>query len=235
MIIVIVGSCIQAALGFGTVIVTMAFLPLIIDYGKALGLSMFIVTLSTLYVAVRYRGYIRWKIMIPFLIPTLIICGVVNVLSASVTATILYLLLGIMFIALAVYFFVFSDRIKITPNNRTGCILGIICGIGYGLFGIGGPTAAMYLMPAVDDKKEYLATIQAFLCFNNILVLIISFILGRLTLADLPVMAAGVVSLFIGTFLGLYIFKKLPAKGFSRIIYAFVGIGGVWMIISHLI
>lgn len=235
LVVAAAGACIQAALGFGGVMVTMAFLPLFMDYGKAMGLSIFIFTISTLVISVKYRQYIRWKIMLPFLIPTLVICGIVNVLSASVTSTVMYLLLGIMFVAVAVYFFVFSERIRITPNKKTALILGGICGICYGLFGIGGPTSAMYFIPSVNNKKEYLGTIQAFLCFNNVLVVIISLILGRLTLADVPVMGVGAAALLIGTVLGLYIFKKLPAKGFSRIIYAFVGISGIWMIVSHVL
>ena len=235
MLIVIAGSCVQAALGFGTTMITMAFLPLLMEYGKAIGISIFIVTVSTVMVSVKYRKYIRWKVIIPFLIPTMLISGVVNVLSAKVTSNVMYLLLGIMFVAVSVYFFIFSEKIKIVPTVKTGSVLGIICGICYGLFATGGPTAAMYLIPAVDGKKEYLATIQAFLCANNILILIISIVLGRLSLGDLPVMAGGLAALLIGTFLGLYIFKKLPAEGFSRIIYSFVGIGGIWIIVSHLI
>ena len=221
MIVILSGSCVQSALGFGTTMITMGFLPLIMEYSKAMGLSIVMVT--------------RWAVMLPFLIPTAIICGIVNLLSAKVSSDVMYLMLGIMFVAVSIFFFMFSDKIHIKPNPVSGTILGIICGICYGLFASGGPTAALYLLPATKSKKEYLATIQAFLCVNNIVVLIISLVLGRLDMADLPMVGAGIVAMLVGTLLGLVIHNKIPASVFGKVIYAFVGVGGMWIIVSHLL
>ncbi len=226
MIVILSGSCVQSALGFGTTMITMGFLPLIMEYSKAMGLSIVMVT---------YRDSIRWAVMLPFLIPTAIICGIVNLLSAKVSSDVMYLMLGIMFVAVSIFFFMFSDKIHIKPNPVSGTILGIICGICYGLFASGGPTAALYLLPATKSKKEYLATIQAFLCVNNIVVLIISLVLGRLDMADLPMVGAGIVAMLAGTLLGLVIHDKIPASVFGKVIYAFVGVGGMWIIVSHLL
>ena len=235
MIVILAGSCVQSALGFGTTMITMGFLPLIMEYSKAMGLSIVMVTISTLYISVKYRESIQWGVMLPFLIPTAVICGIVNLLSAKVSSDMMYLLLGIMFVAVSIFFFVFSDRIHITPNPVSGTILGVICGVCYGLFASGGPTAALYLLPATKSKKEYLATIQAFLCVNNIVVLMISLFLGRLDMADLPMVGAGIVAMLAGTLLGLVIHDKIPSSVFGKVIYAFVGIGGVWIIVSHLL
>ena len=234
MLIIMAGACVQSALGFGTTMITMGFLPLFMSYGKAMGLSIVMVSISTVYISVKYRRFIQWKTMLPFLIPTVIICGIVNILSAKVSSNIMYLLLGIMFVAVSVFFFFFSDKIRIQPTAASGTILGVICGICYGLFASGGPTAALYLLPATRNKKEYLATIQAFLCVNNLVILIISLVLGRLDMADLPLVAAGFAGLAAGTLLGLVIHDRIPAGMFGKVIYAFVGIGGIWIIVSHL-
>ena len=235
MIVILAGSCVQSALGFGTTMITMGFLPLIMEYSKAMGLSIVMVTISTIYISVKYRESIQWGVMLPFLIPTAVICGIVNLLSAKVSSDMMYLLLGVMFVAVSVFFFAFSDKIHITPNPVSGTILGVICGICYGLFASGGPTAALYLLPATKSKKEYLATIQAFLCVNNIVVLMISLFLGRLDMADLPMVGAGIAAMLAGTLLGLVIHDKIPSSVFGKVIYAFVGIGGIWIIVSHLI
>ena len=235
MIVILAGSCVQSALGFGTTMITMGFLPLIMDYSKAMGLSIVMVTISTIYISVKYRDSIQWAVMLPFLIPTAIITGIVNFLSAKVSSDVMYLLLGVMFVAVSIFFFVFSDKIHITPNPVSGTILGVICGICYGLFASGGPTAALYLLPATKSKKEYLATIQAFLCVNNLVVLFISLFLRRLDMADLPMVGAGIVAMLAGTLLGLVIHDKIPASVFGKVIYAFVGVGGVWIIVSHMI
>lgn len=235
MIVILSGSCIQSALGFGTTMITMGFLPLVMEYSKAMGLSIIMVSISTLYISIKYRKYIRWGVMLPVLIPTAIICGTVNLLSAKVNSTTMYLLLGCMFVAVSIFFFVFSQRIHIRPTPVSGTVLGVICGIFYGLFASGGPTAALYLLPSINDKKEYLATIQAFLCINNYIILIISLALGRLDAGDLPLVLAGAAAMIAGTLLGLVVHRKIPSDIFGKVIYAFVGIGGVWIIVGHLI
>ena len=158
MAVILAGACVQSALGFGTTMITMGFLPLIMEYSKAMGLSIVMVSISTVYISVKYRDSIRWRVMLPVLIPTMIICGIVNILSAKVSSDRMYLLLGVMFVAVAVFFFVFSNRIRVKPTPKSGTILGIICGVCYGLFASGGPTAALYLLPATKGKREYLAT-----------------------------------------------------------------------------
>ncbi len=235
MLIILIGACVQSALGFGTTMITMAFLPLLMDYGKALVLSILMVTISTVFIAVKYRKDIQWKIMLPVLIPNAVICAVTNLLSAKVSSNSLYLLLGCMFVAVAVFFFFFSKKIHVRPTVRSGAVLGIICGFCHGLFASGGPTATLYLLPATKDKKEYLATIQALLCVNNILVLTISLVMGRLTVTDLPLAGAGTVALIVGTLLGLVIHDKISPEIFGKVIYAFVGVSGVWIIVSHLL
>ena len=234
-IVILAGSCVQSALGFGTTMFSMGFLPLIMEYSKAMGLSIVVVSISTVYISVKYRDSIRWGVMLPFLIPTAVITGIVNFLSAKVSSDMMYLLLGFMFVAVSIFFFFFSDKVRIKPTPVSGTILGVICGICYGLFASGGPTAALYLLPATKDKKAYLATIQAFLCINTLVILVISLVLGRLHMTDLPLVAAGVIAMFAGTLLGLVIHDRIPASVFGKVIYAFVGIGGLWIIVSHLI
>ena len=99
MLVVLAGSAVQSALGFGTTMITMGFLPLIMVYSKAMGISIAMVSISTLYVSAKYRDSIRWGVMLPFLIPTAIITGLVNFLSAKVSSEVMYLLLGFMFVA----------------------------------------------------------------------------------------------------------------------------------------
>lgn len=235
MAVIFVGSGVQSALGFGTTMITMGLLPLLMSYSKAMGLSIVMVSISTVFISVKYRASIQWKIMLPFLIPTAVICGIVNFLSAKVSSDSMYLLLGVMFVTVSVFFFLFSEKIRIRPSFASGTILGVICGLFYGLFASGGPTAALYLLPASRSKKEYLATIQAFLCVNNLVILVISLILGRLEMTDLPLVLSGIAAMIGGTYAGLLIHEKIPTDSFGKVVYAFVGVGGIWIILSHLL
>ena len=233
--LIFAAALIQAALGFGFTPVTMAFLPNMLDYSKAVAVSLAVIFVSTLILSIRYRKYVRWKILLPLLIPTFIFNGIAAFVSTNLSSGILYLLLGFMLIAIAVFFFVFSDRIRLQPSVRTGVILGSLCGICYGFFAIGGPTAALYLMPSVEDKTEYMGSMQMFLCINNALGIVLRIARGAITTEDLPVIGIGWIFMLIGTFAGLILFKKLSKELFRKVIYAFVGINGLWIVIQHFI
>ena len=106
MLIILTGACVQSALGFGATMVTMGFLPLLMDYGKALGLSIALVTISTAYISVKYRKQIQWKIMLPFLIPTAVICGIVILAKRAGKAPgLISLLYGLCLIGYDCWFF----------------------------------------------------------------------------------------------------------------------------------
>jgi uncharacterized membrane protein YfcA len=65
-------------------------------------------------------------------------------------------------------------------------------------------------------------------------ILVISLVLGRLDAGDLPMILAGIIGMTVGTLLGLVVHNKIPSDIFGKVIYAFVGVGGVWIIVSHL-
>ena len=53
MLIIMTGVCVQSALGFGATMVTMGLQPMLMDYDKALGLSLALVTMVTADVSVK--------------------------------------------------------------------------------------------------------------------------------------------------------------------------------------
>lgn len=232
-LLIFIAALIQAALGFGFTPLAMAFLPNMLDYSKAVAVSLAVIFVSTLILSIRYRKYVRWKILLPLLIPTMICNGIAAFVSTNLSSGLLYLMLGFMLIGISVFFFLFSEKIRLRPSIKTGALLGSLCGVGYGFFAIGGPTAALYLMPSVEDKTEYMGTMQMFLCINNGLGIILRIARGALTAADLPVIGIGWIFMLLGTFAGLVLFKKLSKEVFRKIIYAFVGINGLWIVIQH--
>ena len=234
-VLIFFASMVQAALGFGFTPITMAFLPYLLDYGKSVAISLAVIFVSTLFLTIRYRKFIQWKILMPLLIPTLIANGIAAFVSIGLSSGILSLLLGIMLVAISAFFFIFSEKIRLHPSPGAGIVLGSICGIGYGFFGIGGPTAALYLMPSVEDKTEYMGTMQVFLCINNGLGIVLRIARGALVLSDLPLISIGWGFMFLGTFVGIRLFRRLSRELFRKVIYAFVGINGIWIIIQHLL
>lgn len=232
--IVAAAALLQAFMGFGMPILMMAVLPFFLEYSKALALANAVGLISTFYVAVRFRKHIRLDILAPMLIPSVIIQAAATVISVKAAGKILFILLGFLLIVLSLYFLIFADKIVIKPTRRLSLIIGCVCGFSSGLFAICGPQAALYLLPSVKDKKEYLATIQAFFALSNLEAVILRAWLGTLTVSDMPLLCASWAAMLTGTGIGFILFKNVPTGKLKKAVYLFIGICGAWIIISHL-
>lgn len=233
-VIVFAASLLQAYMGFGFALVAMAFLPMIFPYTKAVALNTGIAIVSTVYMSIRHRRDIQWKILLPILIPSVIIGMTVTALSFRVDSGVMLVLLGIMLVALAVWSFVFAGRIKVKPTVWSGTAMGVVCGVCNGLFSIGGPAAALYLLPATETKERYFATIQIYFAVCNTTNLIVRILKGSFETGDLSKLFTGWGAMLLGMIVGQSIFKKTQSKHFNKLVYALVGINGLWLIIGTL-
>ena len=234
-VIALVSAMLQATIGFGFSILAMIFLPRLLPYPAAVTLNISIALMNTSYLSIRNRRHIEWKTLMPLLIPSLIIGVVFTLGSASLDSLYMDIILGAVLVILSLYFIAFADKIKINPNPLSGALMGSIAGIGNGFFGIGGPPAVLYLMPAVKDKREYLATIQCYFALCNIANLSLRIAMSEYTLDLLPFTLSGWVGVLIGTFIGFQFFKKMDLSFLKRFVYFFVGINGIYLIVTSLI
>ena len=234
IITVIVSAFLQSNIGFGFPIVVMTIFPLLFEYSTAVTLCQIIAFASTCYLSVKYYKNIQWKILFPLLGISLIVGAIVTYYSIQVSQEYLHILLGLMLCLLALYFFFFSDKIKIKANIKTATIMGFIAGLGNGLFSIGGPAVVLYLLPAVKDKKSYLATIQAYFLISNVSTVIIRVSKGAIAEDSISYILIGWVCILIGTLLGNYTFKKINDKLLSKLVYLFVLISGLSILAENL-
>jgi len=233
-LIVLVGSFLQANIGFGFPIVAMIFFPSLFPFSTAVTLNQVIAIASTLFVSIRYRTYIRWRILLPLLLSSLLVAQLVIVYSLSIDTSYLTVVLGLFLVLLSLYFARFSEKIHIQPTVANGFLMGLVAGIGNGFFGIGGPPVALYLFAAATEKKSYLATIQAYFLFCNLHSILVRSLHGSLLVSHIPIILVGWVSIAIGTIAGLKLFTKIPEYFLKRIVYAFVGLSGLWIALQQL-
>lgn len=235
VLIVLVGSFLQANIGFGFPIIAMIFFPSLFPFSTAVTLNQVIAIASTLFVSIRYRAHIRWCILLPLLVSSILVAQLVILFSLSIDASLLTIVLGLFLVLLSLYFARFSERIRIRATMTNGFLMGLFAGIGNGFFGIGGPPVALYLFASVPDKKSYLATIQAYFLFCNIHSILVRSLHGSLQVSHIPIILVGWVSIAIGTYAGLKLFSKVPEYVLKRIVYLFVGLSGLWIALQQLL
>ncbi len=233
-LIAVAGSFLQTNIGFGFPVLAMIFLPLLLPFQTAVVLCQIIVSVSLLIITIKYFSFIEWKLLLPLLTASMVVTGIITVTSFSYDSSILTLILAAMLILISIYFFIFSNRIKIKPTVLNGSILGGIAGIGNGLFSIGGPTVVLYLLPAAKQKESYLANIQFYFLINNLIGISIRLSKGALGSHHMPLILAGWVGIALGTFAGMKSFQSISMSRLKKMVYLFVGISGLMLIISSL-
>jgi len=231
---VLLATFLQTSIGFGFAVFAMAIFPLIYPYGTAIALMQAIGLANTFFLTVRFHRSIRWRTMLPLLIPTLAFGLLFTFVSFSMDTRLLRIALGCVLALLSLYFFRFAATVSIQPTLSNGVAMGVVSGISNGLFGIGGPPAALYLLPAIGEKTAYLATIQAYFTLCNITNLGLRIAKGALVEGYLVDILIGWIAALVGTLCGLWAFSRVNQNALKRIVYAFIGLNGLWVVVQEI-
>ena len=205
----------------------MLFMPYFFDMIAAPAVASAITVGLSLTLAWKFRKHIQLNVC---LFPTLvylffsIVC--IN-LAKELNLEYISLAFSVFLILLAIYFYVFSEKISLQATRKTAAVCAMISGITSGLFGIGGPLMAVYFISAIEDKKSYIGTIQFLFAFTNIINLLMRIANGIYTLDLLPATILGFAGITIGKIVGLRILDKIDPVRIKKLVYAFVGISGL--------
>lgn len=231
-VLALLSGIIHSATGFGAGIFLMLFFPSIFGMVSAPALSSAIVLGLEGALAWKFRKFVDWKIC---LLPTLVYIlfsvtaiGMVNRTDMD-GLTFAY---GLFLVALSIYFFAFSAKLKFQANWQTATACGAISGIASGFFGIGGPLMAVYFVSATENKESYVANLQFLFTVTSIVNLITRIVNGIYTLNLLPLTLVGIVGILVGKAVGLKILNRLEPDTIRRLVYAFVGISGIITILK---
>lgn len=234
-IVTMIASYIQSVTGFGFGIVAMIFLPSLLAYTEANVLSSILSAItSTLVVIAMYRKT-NWKNLIFPLIGSSVANHLAITFVKSAKNEVLTLLLGIALFVLSIYFFFFSNKIKIKPSWYIGLIVGLISGVMSGLFSIGGPPVVIYYLQSEENTDRYLATISTYFVLSGIISISMKVVAGFVTMNVLLGLVLGLLGLLIGSFLGKRTRDKANPKMIKKAVYGVMAISGLVNIVTSLI
>ena len=228
-------GCLQSTTGFGFGIFSMIFLPYILLYTEANAVASTLSMCTSATVVAATWKKMNWKnIIFPF----------VGCLAATYFAvyfiksqdnTALTLLLGIVLLALSVYFFFFSDKLKIKPTWYAGLIAGILSGVLEGMFAIGGPPVVIYFMQSEEDSDHYLATISGYFVLSGIVSVATKAISGFYTASVWFSLLVGVVGMALGSLIGKRARDKANPGLIKKAVYAVMAVSGLVNIVTSII
>lgn len=234
-LIPLLGSALQTSMGFGNGVMLMAVLPYILPFGRAVAYNQISCLFLTILVVWRMWRKIKWRILFPLLIPMAFSTVIFTLWSFSFDQSVLKIFLGIIFIVLVMVFLLSKKGISIKPTPQKGVVMGVISGICNGFTGISGPPAALYLRPSIKDNDEYIATIQGFFLFQSAIGLLSRMGVGALGSADIVPLLIVLFFTFLGSIIGRVVNGRIDSGKMQRYVYIFVGLYGIYVLISELI
>ncbi len=233
-VVTVAASYIQGATGFGFGIFAMIFLPKLLLYTEANVLSSILSALSALFVAVLMFRKIDWNNILFPAIGCLFSAYVAVSFIKGQSSQTLSLLLGIALFLLSIYFFFFSDKIRIKPTWYAGLIAGILSGIMGGMFSIGGPPVVIYFMQSEDEFDRYFATISAYFVFSGVIYVTTKAAAGFITENVWIALAIGIPAMLIGAFVGKRTKDWINSGVMKKVVYGFMAISGLINIVTSL-
>lgn len=219
---------VQRVSGFGFGIFIMMFLPYIMpSYNEAVALSGILSGSTALFIVARNLSFVQWRKMVTVVLSNIIVSYFAVMYMQSLGGVFMRRCLGALLVLVAVYFLFFQDKARFSFSSwwQKGAV-GALSGVMGSMFGMPGPPVVVYGVSVLENKKEYMATMQAFWLLFNIFYLLFRSGGGYYT-DDTPLYwLAGIVGVLPGIWLGGLCFNHLSSLWFKRVVYLVMLLSG---------
>lgn len=232
-LLTIIASFIQRVSGFGFGIFVMMFFPFFLpSYGESVMLSGLLAGSTALMIAVRNWKYIRWRLMGWVVFFNVLFSFLATEYMRSMSNDALKQCLGVALILIALYFFFGEGRMgRIFQSKPAQVTIGSISGIMGGMFAMPGPPIVLYCISTLEDKREYVTTLQAFSVILNIFYTIFRTKAGFYS-DDLGIWwLVGLMGAVIGSSIGNRCFEVISNRTLKYIVYLMMIVSGIVAII----
>jgi uncharacterized protein len=232
--IVLIGSIIQGASGFGFGLVVMGILPMMLSVKDSTLLTMSLVVVMTTTIILKLYKYIEIKRLI-LIVSAALFARIFSFLFLNQFGEMEFLKqwLGAFLIVLVLYMFFSKKKNKSTTLLHPVMIvlLGLLGGFVGGVFAVGGPFFVFYFLMIYEDKRMYNANLQASFLITSLFTILLHGVNGDYSSSFYIYFLSGVFSVLIGTFIGLKWFEKLPNHFIKRLAMIIVTIAALNLMI----
>jgi uncharacterized membrane protein YfcA len=227
LLIVTLAGAIPQIVGFGVATISMVLLSFIFPLPILLPLVAVLSTLSTGALLFKKNIFSVFNKVMPLLVGSLVgvTLGMIFLSSVSVSfLEFIFSLFLIIFSIFGLFFSNFSLKIKTFLSGVVGFVAGFLAS----LFNIQGPIVASYVSQDNSLNKVHLRNlIGLYMSFTGFFTIVGHIVAGRFTFFILDLSLISIPFLFLGSYIGSRIFKKISIIFLKRAIYIFIFIAGV--------
>ncbi len=230
-IIFLLAGFIQGITGFGSALVAIPLLSLVIDIKDAVPLCILNSLVITTYLSLKMRKHLDAKKIVPLCaaaVPGIIVGSTV---LKQVSSTIIRICLGVLMIAYSLYSLLCKPKPR-KMHNMWSYIAGFSSGAIGAAFSAGGPPTIIYTTLSDWQKDTIKATLSGFFLFNSYLIATVHAINGLTTIEIFTYFMISAPFVLLGTVLGTISYGKIPRERYLQIIFTFLIIMGIMMIIK---
>ena len=229
LILTIIASFIQRVTGFGFGIFVMMFFPFFLpSYGESVMLSGLLAGTTAFLITISNMHYVRWRMMGIIVLFNVIASFLAIEYMSSLSNETLKRGLGVVLILIALYFLWGKNKSnKLFLSRWAQGIIGTISGIMGGMFAMPGPPVVLYCISSIDNKREYVVTLQAFSVIFNIFYTLFRAKVGFYSESTLLWWGAGLIGLMIGTSLGSRCSERISNQRLKQIVYIMMILSGI--------
>ena len=228
-LLTIIASFIQRVSGFGFGIFVMMFFPFFLpSYGESVMLSGLLAGSTALMIAIKNWKYIRWRMMWLVVFFNVLFSFLATEYMRSMSNDALKQCLGAVLILIALYFLFGEGRMgKVFKSKPAQVMIGSISGVMGGMFAMPGPPIVLYCISTLENKCEYVTTLQAFSVILNIFYALFRTKAGFYS-DDIGLWwVIGIGGAIIGSAMGSRCFELISNRTLKLIVYGMMIVSGV--------
>ncbi len=220
---------IQGLTGFGSALVAIPLLTLIMDIKAAVPLCILNGLVITIYLAVHLRHHLDRGKILPLILGSVPGVVVGATLLKRVDSNLLRICIGLLLISYSLYNLFISPR---SPGlaHYWGYVAGFLTGAVGAALSAGGPPAIVYSTLTGWSKEEIRATLSGFFVANGIVTACVHALTGVSTAATARIFLMTAPFVLLGTVIGSHVTSRIEPRIYLRIIYSLLVVMGCMLI-----
>ncbi len=229
--ILFVANLLQAITGFAGTLVSMPPVIRLIGADEAKVLLNAIAQISSIMIVMTGFCHINWREFGRMFVGMLLGMAIGTWIYRRFPLEILLVLYGgmIIFIALKKLFFP-AKQVRKLPGWLMFCIL-LAAGVIHGMFVSGGALLVVYATMTLKKKEEFRATVALLWITLGFFITIPEAMTGGFSSHVIGLLVVGILPVFIGTWIGTRLVKKISQQIFMKITYVLLLLSGIMAIV----
>ena len=237
-LIVLVAMLVEAWLGFGAMVVTVAAGALVMPLDQLLPIVVPLNLLLSSVILLRGARHVNLRLLLRRVLPAMGLglplgMALARVVDGAAAKT-WFALLVILLAALELWRSLGRSATTATAPLRPAwsIVLLVAAGVVHGLFATGGPLAVYVLGREVTDKRVFRATLAALWLVLNSVLVAGWWVAGRYAMPVLHLAALLLPALVVGLAFGELAHGRLPERGFRIAVYGLLLVSGLFLLVS---